>query len=383
MGSTTAILCYLCIIISITVTAVSDADCNYNGANISGSCVCVRPWIGLLCDMLDLSNVTSESVLLGYQGVANDGSAISSWGGSVILDDDGVSHMYLAEIEGGCGINVWLSNSAVIHASSPDPLTVPFKRVSVVQGVFSHEPIAVRAPTGEFVVYFTAVLPPGLLPVNGPGNGIGEPCTGCSNGISVKSCGTDSNRNASINLPTYMVYSMNPDGPWSPPALVPSTDVFADSNFAPWINTDGSLLALGRNLIWKALDWKNVSSYTVIGSWIDNGEDPFIWRTADGIYHGIIHHGRPRSYGIHYYSETNGFSWVGANTKIGWSKAFSSTIQYSNGTDETFFCRERPHIVLNKEGTIMALTNGAALVACHEAGADDHSFTFLQGMNNN
>jgi hypothetical protein len=380
MSTSRRILCTILCYLLISITAVSDADCNYNGANMSGSCTCVRPWIGLLCDVLDLSNVTSESVGLGYQGADGNGSAISSWGGSVLLDDAGVSHMYLAEMEGGCGINVWLSNSAVIHATSPDPLTVPFKRVSVVQGVFAHEPIAVRAPTGEFVVYFTAVLPEGLLPVNGP-NGIGEPCTGCGNGISSAHCGTDSNRNASINLPTYMVYSVNPDGPWSPPALIPFTDVFADSNFAPWINADGSLIALGRNRIWSASDWKNVSSYVIIGNWKDTGEDPFIWRTADGVYHGIIHHGRPRSYGMHYYSDTNGASWIGANTKIGWDHAFSSTIYYTNGTNTTFFCRERPHIVLNKDGTIIALTNGAALVACHDAGADDRSFTFLQGMN--
>jgi hypothetical protein len=369
----------LCMMYFCAAHASFDAACNYNGANASGSCVCARPWTGSNCDVLDLWNVTSASAGLGYQGVDGNGAAISSWGGSVILDDDGVSHMYLAEMEGGCGINVWLSNSAVVHASSPDPLTVPFKRVSVVQGVFSHEPIAVRAPTGEFVVYFTAVLPAGLLPVKGP-NGVGQPCTGCSDGISVKSCGTDSNRNASINLPTYMVFSANPDGPWSPPALVPFTDVFADSNFAPWINADGSLVALGRNRIWAASHWKNMSTYSQIGSWKDNGEDPFIWRTADGIYHGIIHHGRPRSYGVHYYSDTNGSSWVGADTKAGWGQAFSSTIHFTNGTDETFFCRERPHVVLSKNGTIIALTNGAALVACHEAGADDHSFTFLQGM---
>ena len=126
--------------------------------------------------------------------------------------------MYAAEITGGCGMNVWLQNSQVIHATSPDPTTVPFTKQGVVQGIFSHEPIARRAPTGEFVVWYTAVLPPALPPVNG-----GKHCTGCSDGVSpaTAACGTDNMRNASTPLPTYMVYSEGPNGPWSQPAMVP------------------------------------------------------------------------------------------------------------------------------------------------------------------
>ena len=207
----------------------ADADCNYNGvcavnadanananananahtntaANANGTCRCDPQWRGPACDVLNLLPA-DKAKPLGYRG-ANTSSAsssaggpspspITSWGGSVVAGDDGLFHMYAAEIAGGCGMNVWLSNSRVIHATSTDPVNEPFVRQGVVADVFAHEPIAARAPTGEYVVWYTAVLPPGKLPVEG-----GRPCVGCHGGNSVASCGTDATRNASINLPT-------------------------------------------------------------------------------------------------------------------------------------------------------------------------------------
>jgi hypothetical protein len=249
-------------------TCASNANCSYNGACEAGACACTPPWTGAACDELALLPLDEASAQLGYQGAVG-GETVSSWGGSVVgPDESGVYHMYAAEMGLFCGINTWLSNSIVIHATSPDPLTVPFVRRSVVQGAFAHEPIAARAPSGEFVVFFSAVLPPQPLPVKG-----GRPCEGCAGGVSVASCGTDANRNASVMLPTYMVFSADPDGPWSAPQMVPGTDVYADSNFAPLINADGSLLALTRGAVYRAADWRDVASYKNVGSWPDHGED--------------------------------------------------------------------------------------------------------------
>lgn len=343
------------------------AACNYNGQCTAGggACACYRGWAGSACDALDLVPVNGT---LGYQHVDDaTGQNVSSWGGSVLVDEDGLFHMYAAEMGLFCGINTWLSNSIVIHATSPDPTRVPFSRASVVQGAFAHEPIAARASTGEFVVFFSAVLPPNPLPVRG-----GQPCAGCANGISVAKCGTDSNRNASVMLPTYMVYSENPDGPWTAPAMIPGTDVFADSNFAPWINADGTLVALTRHQVWHAADWRNVTTYSVVGTWSDTGEDPFIWRDSNAVFHNIIHRGRPNTTGLHYYS-LDGRQWTPAA-----DAAYTSVVNFTDGSSVNLACRERPHIVLNAAGDPIALTNGAARITCHAAGADDRSVTFLQ-----
>ena len=135
---------------------VSDAGCNYNGVCdlAQGNCRCNPQWHGMQCDELSLQPL-NKSIPLGYHGTntSNNDSKITSWGGSVVAGDDGLYHMYAAEIAGSCGMNVWLSNSRVIHATSADPATQPFKRQGVVAEVFAHEPIAARAPTGEYVVW--------------------------------------------------------------------------------------------------------------------------------------------------------------------------------------------------------------------------------------
>ena len=75
------------------------AACNYNGRCSGGSgagvqCACDAAWRGAACDALALDATAAE---LGYQGVdpANGGN-LTSWGGSVVIGDDGMYHMYAA-----------------------------------------------------------------------------------------------------------------------------------------------------------------------------------------------------------------------------------------------------------------------------------------------
>ena len=108
------------------------ADCSYNGVcGAAGACACTAPWTGAGCDVLALAPLDNATAQLGYQG-RDAGGRISSWGGSVVQGDNGEWHMFAAEMEAHCGINTWLSNSAVVHATSPDPLRVPFTLVAAV-----------------------------------------------------------------------------------------------------------------------------------------------------------------------------------------------------------------------------------------------------------
>jgi hypothetical protein len=158
--------------------------------------------------------------------------------------------------------------------------------------------------------------------------------------------------------------------------MVPGTDVFADSNFAPVINADGSLVALERKSVIAASHWRDVSSYKRVGTFPDAGEDPYVWKDARGIYHSIVHVGRNNTHGLHYYS-TDGLSWVvGAPEE----QAYNSTISYTDGTQEVYACRERPHIVQDRDGNVLGLTNGAAASTCHTAGGDDYAFTAFQAV---
>jgi hypothetical protein len=96
-----------------------------------------------------------------------------------------------------------------------------------------------------------------------------------------------------------------------------------------------------------------------------------------GVYHNIVHVRRENTYGLHYFS-LDGVKWTASPGK---GQAYTDKIDYADGSSDVFACRERPHVIQNKAGEIIALTNGAARVTCHDstqAHPQDYSFTLLQ-----
>ena len=88
-------------------------DCSYNGnCTNNNECVCFAQWTGKHCATLNFLATPKDN---GLQTII-DGQRVSSWGGSVIRDDNGTYWMYAAEMGYFCGINVWLSNSIVVMA---------------------------------------------------------------------------------------------------------------------------------------------------------------------------------------------------------------------------------------------------------------------------
>ena len=71
----------------------------------------------------------------------------------------------------------------------------------------------------------------------------------------------------SCTMRTFMSYATNPDGPWSAPVPIPSiqTNPYGDTNFAPIIEADGSLLGWTRDGIVRGKHWRNVTSYRLTG----------------------------------------------------------------------------------------------------------------------
>jgi hypothetical protein len=79
--------------------------------------------------------------------------------------------MWASEMKEHCGIDSWTTNSHVIHATSTDgahfqrsfngtttPKSTGTAGTDEVWPAFSHEPNVVRAPTGEWVMYFCILL---------------------------------------------------------------------------------------------------------------------------------------------------------------------------------------------------------------------------------
>ncbi|GMH60483.1 hypothetical protein TrST_g5668 [Triparma strigata] len=352
-------------------------DCSANGicSAETKTCECFPQWMGKYCGQL---NFVPTSKTAGLQSTDENGR-VSSWGGSVLRGDDGKYHMFAAEMTHNTGIVVWMSNSRIRHAVSEDGEN--FVSSDVTSPVWGHEPTAARAPTGEYVVFFTANFEE--IPCSG------AECKNSDNGNTVvdeEHCLPDTQCSTYPDLLTYIIYANDPTGPWSEPVLIPTGDFGSiDTNLAPMIMDDGSLIGLGRPpYIWRATNWNDTSTYEVEA--VDNtvmGEDPFLYvdpnNNDSSILHGLSHAGGWDSRGGHAWSLDGGKTWK-SHEDIA---SYGSLIEYTDGTAGILTRRERPHLIFDKKGNLQALTNGATLDPCtHPEYCDkDYCFTALQKLN--
>ena len=325
----------------------------------------------------------------GYRGT-DDGKNTSSWGGAVLRDDDGKYHMWIAEMANHCGIGAWAQNSRIIRAVADDP-SGEFKRVQVVWNIFSHEPMMARSPTGEYVMYFTTNR---AEAINGTCNCCRPGVSKCDGSTGPGDCpvedapegnGLAAKRRRLMGDAddTYMSWAPKPEGPWSTPQKVFPHYHGSDTNFAPLILPNGSMLAIWRSWddngsrchLARAADWKNVSTYVqdhaeVIST--DLGamgtEDPFLYTDADGHFHAVFHHMNGEGTQDQWWLDTCGghaFSRDGAEwtySGVAWGNAehpHGNAVQYTDGTSFSFTRRERPHLIFDGAGQPTHLTNAA------------------------
>ena len=101
-----------------------------------------------------------------------------------------------------------------------------------------------------------------------------------------------------------------------------------------------------------------------------------MWVDRRGVFHAIVHVDREDTHGLVYYS-VDGKKWA---PSAGGGNAYEHIMEYTDGSTIAFGCRERPHIVQDRDGDIIGLTNGASPVTCHstQAPVRDLSYTLLQ-----
>ena len=302
-------------------------DCSHNGECVAGTCRCSAGWRGTDCHQLNFrADGTSTSLGLNAWN-RSTGANTSSWGGAVVRGDDGLYHMWAAVMAKGCGLGAYKSNSFVGHATSPDPVREGFTLREPAILSYAHEPSAIRAPTGEYVLYFTAAYRRNgsdwRQPVWGDEAAASPGPVDCTVPLSEQrgfSCDAATHRcvNVSGNPqfpshgqcvqmgcehtrtpgryqpgclswgcwddPTYMSWSRSPDGPWSTPVIVLDPLPTGDTNLAGVIGKDGSFVGIWRepapvfdpasgeleNGQWvsamrpvRASDWRDPSTYWV------------------------------------------------------------------------------------------------------------------------
>ena len=174
-----------------------------------------------------------------------------------------------------CGIHRWVTNSVIVHAVADSPLG-PYTRQEEVFPLFSHNPVAARAPTGEYVLFFEHY----------DGDASDAPVCNCSDGNSYSGepgCENEIGSGQNKSLYSFFSWSKSPSGPWSKPTSLKRLqgNPHVDMNLAPVILPDGSLIAWTRWDVWQASDWRNESTWTDAGQapafgnvsfW--EGEDP-------------------------------------------------------------------------------------------------------------
>lgn len=191
-----------------------------------------------------------------------------------------------------------------------------------------------------------------------------------------------------------------PDGPWTNVALVspPANGVFPFdvANPTPYIFPNGSVLMLYRSYsnLRTGGTWQwgaPYPGYTMIGvatapHWrgpytlhptpiFDNlNEDPYLYRDHRGGFHAVFHNMDPwpstAAVGRHAFSP-DGFQWYYSK-----NDAWSTTVDYEDGTSVDYARRERPEFIFDALGRITHLINGVVDSTVGEYG--DRSFTVVQ-----
>lgn len=279
----------------------------------------------------------------------------------------GTWHLFAAQMQGGCNLNKWGTNSAVIRAEATDALG-PFEFKEVVTPVFTHNPTVRRAPDGT-VLLFTLGEGTGRKPENCTG----APATGGGRERGPtpspplrqqRSQPASKGAAAVYNTSTFIWHSRSVYGPWQriPLAIQPSPRgpncSFYVSNPSPVIHRNGSVTIAVESgwcdglevvVILTAPTWRGPYTPLTGAPALEKPplclskaqfEDPCLWETDRG-FHMIVHGMCPS--GI--FNARYAYSEDGRNWTLTEGQTYSYAVPFDDGKEELFARMERPQIL--------------------------------------
>jgi hypothetical protein len=421
----------------------TDTGCSLNGICQSGSCVCDSGWGGPRCAVLQLAPAQLSN---GYKQPGR-----SSWGGSVLQDEQGTFHMFVEELVNSCGLNTYARNMRIARATA---LTAegPYKPASLVTSYSASTPHAVRDPSnGDWLVFGTGCGREACMAVTecanattwsdadmnpcpdsssanraGRGDGRGQqmitagahassghaaPCTCPRPGFSVPG------PECSVDWGTNVWRAPSPGGPWNL-SEAPLMDVdhpklqHADGTPLVFANpsallgpncsaTAGTAALMYRDYLqklrfpstnvlgiaWSHTGWRgpylparDCSSPRCADPRLivpDANEDPFIYRGPRGTYHMIAHSlcsSWPRCPAVGgHAASTDGKTWHYSG-----GAAYTTNVQFADGTNVTYSRRERPELLLDEHGLPTHLITGVVESSETPGTMNDRSWTLVQ-----
>ena len=308
-----ATLAALCVHATEAVVGCRVADdCSLNGVCESGTCACDIPWVGPTCGRFAVHPV-DRSKSPGAAAYGYDPN-VSSWGGSILPDPAGSGyHLFVAQMRSG-GLTGWQTESECVHATSAT-LSGPYTRQSLVLSNECHGPVALYDLRSKAWLLFH----------------IGD------GGLS-------------SNTSSFLHYSYeSPAGPWSPAPSSPGQCNMPTAAFDPGNGTLYVLCGNGSPVLFSTPHWNDANAVWTEISRIatpNRWEDPTLWFDSSGNWHVLFHVFSLAPFAAHD-ERYSGHAWSrdGHAWSIGQIEPLGGTIQFTDGTVETFATRERHQLV--------------------------------------
>jgi hypothetical protein len=360
-------------LLPLSLACTSDEDCGLNGICTHNTCLCDPGWIGSDCGRLNLRPGPRAN---GYNLT---GEGTSSWCNEILRDrqDQNLYHLIVSEFTHGCGLNYWSPYSRIIRAESTNGPLGPYSFKQEIAPSFAHNPSVVWSEKDQMYFMYNIgcqqQLPSTCQNVNftcGPGNTLnGE------SGISIWSSpdlynwtsqgqiipGTDNNAwDADITNPAPLHVRY-------PSKNLPSASSLTHSPASILAYRGCPYNCNGTEQINIATAPSYTSPYTRLHPknpiFPVPAEDPFIWEDKRGNFHMLVHSllpgagfGDGPNVGRHAFAR----SWAGPWTINGESVAFTTSVEFDDGSFVDYYRRERPSLLFSGDGEmrLLALSTG-------------------------
>ena len=327
----------------------TDLDCNLSGVcnATSGACACFAPWGGATCGELRFTPLRAPALTNGYPGATTPNE--TTWGGNAVRDDNGIFHLFVAEMVNGCSLAQWQTNSRCAHAVSSDP-EGPYVRVDVAVDVWCHLPQVSLVRGGGFggrdlwALWHAGTGQQAAGAVNcsaGPPTALAAAPPPSASAVA-----------AAAAPPSSVLHVANsPFGPWEP-VLTPLPDCWTPSQAQ--LRNGTWLIICGANSLYAAPNvtgpWRHVVDIA-IGGTPGTFEDPFLYEDARGNLHALFHTYTmkcetpacdPVAIAGHSFSGDGGLTWRSSGVQ-----PYFNTANVTDGSAVQMSTRERPKMIFD------------------------------------
>jgi len=380
-SSTLALTLILVTVADTSTSSSSLSSCSLNGVYNSKTltCQCDPAWKGPTCSELNLVPMEPSRV---QSGAYRPGKR-TSWGANVLQSkEDGLYHMYVAEMKGNCTLTSWIPNSQVVHATATT-VEGPFTFKETVFDTFHHNPRLIQDPSdGSYLLFM----------IGGQHNGT----SGSHHCSSIPPA-----QGELLDTRIVVSRSTSLNGPWSIPSgpliqrgLENEWD-YVVTNPTPLILSNGTTLLYYRgtpkywnergNKLKQPTDLPESIGVAIAPHWSGPykkvfkqpilkvmNEDPFAWKNQHG-YH-LLTHGRNDWWNTHHSYSIDGLNWSDGN-----DIAATPNITLTDKSIYKFTNRERPQIYFNETtGNPAILFNGVCPGVKYT-----YAYTLAQKINQN